>query len=171
MLDNIVSYLISPSLQEKLLPIKIVFILFGLFFSIGTIYFLLTTSWLRRILSQDLIEVLTYRPYWAKDITRKWKRAQKRLETDLESEYKLAVIEADSMLNDALQKNGYPGESLGERLEKVSKETLPTLNQIREVHKIRNSVVHDPDYKLTLREAKRALDIYENALHDLEAFG
>lgn len=167
-IEKIINFLISPQIEGPLLVVKIIFIFFGLFFLGGTIYFLLTTSWLKRIILQDLYEVLTYRPYWLRDTKRKWKKILGRLRSNLESEYKLAVMEADSMLNDALKQMGYTGESLGERLEKITKETLPNLDEVWEAHKIRNNLVHDPDYKLTFNEAKRALAIFEKALKSLE---
>lgn len=167
-INNIISFLISPPMEGGLLIVKIIFIFFGLFFFIGTIYFLFTTSWLRKIILQDLYEVLTYKPYWLRDTKGKWRKILHRLRNNLESEYKLAVMEADSMLNDALKQMGFTGESLGERLEKITKDILPNLNEALEAHKIRNNIVHDPDYKLTLEEAKRVMSIFEKALKTLE---
>ena len=168
--ENLISFVISPSIQGSLLVVKIVFIFFSLFFLGGTIYFLFHTTWLKRILLQDLVEILTYRPYWIRKITRVWRKIIKRLETGLESEYKLAVIEADSLLNDTLKRMGYFGESLGERLEKLTKATLPNIEQVWEAHKTRNNIIHDPDYRLALDQAKGALAIYEQALRNLQMF-
>ncbi|MCD6402279.1 hypothetical protein J7L36_00270 [bacterium] len=155
-------------MTDWLFIVKIIFILFGLFFFGGTIYFLVTTTYLKRLFLQDWIEVLTYKPYWIRAARRKWQRVKKRLASPLESEHKLAVIEAGSMLDNALAKMGYYGETLEERLEKVSKETLPNLEEIKEVNKIYYSVLHDPDYKLILNDAKRVLSVYEEALKNLE---
>jgi len=168
--DNLTSFLFSPSIQGGLLLVKIVFLFFSLFFLGGIIYFLLNSSWIRKIFLQDLIEILTYKPYWTRGIAKKWKKIKKRLETGLESEYKLAAIEADSMLNDALRIMGYHGESLGERLDKLTEAALPNIEQVRDVHKICNNVVHDPDYRLTLEQARRILAVYEHAFHDLQYF-
>jgi hypothetical protein len=166
--EEIISFLISPPIEGPLLRVKIVFIFFGLFFLGGTIYFLLTTSWLKRIFLQDLYEILTYKPYWRFGMKRKWRDIEERLKSGLESEYKLAVIEADSMLEKALKQAGFVGESLGERLEKVTQETLPNLSDVLEAHKIRNNLVHDPNYKLSLNEAKWTLIVFKKALRDLE---
>jgi hypothetical protein len=65
---------------------------------------------------------------------------------------------------------GYGGESLGERLEKLTAATLPDIEGIREVHQVRNNIIHDPNYKLSLNETRRLLDIFEKAFKDLEAF-
>jgi len=86
----------------------------------------------------------------------------------LESEAKLALIEADALLDETLKRLGYPGESLGERLEKLTVDILPNLEEIQKIHKIRNNIIHDPTYKLNLEEAKKALVIYEKALINLD---
>lgn len=163
-----ISFLSLAEVTDWLFIVKVIFILFGLFFFGGTIYFLFTTTYLKRLFLQDWIEALTYKAYWIRRARRKWKRIKKRLASPLESEHKLAVIEAGSMLGNALARMGYSGETLDERLEKVSKETLPNLEQIKEVNKIYYNVLHDPDYKLNLNEAKKVLAVYEKALENLE---
>jgi len=73
------------------------------------------------------------------------------------------------LLDETLKRLGYPGESLGERSEKLTVDILPNLEEVRQVHKIRNNIIHDPTYKLNLGEAKKALAIYEKALINLDA--
>ena len=92
------------------------------------------------------------------------------MDTGLESEYKLAVIETDSMLDDILRRMGYAGETLGERLEKLTSATLPNIEEIKEVHRIRTNIIHDPDYRISLDETRRVMGIYEQAFKDLQAF-
>jgi hypothetical protein len=169
-MENIISFILSPPLSGWSLILKILLIILSLFLFGFIIFALAKTSWLKRLLIWDLVEFFSFRPYGLRKIVKTWAKITARLETGLESEYKLAVIEADSILNDILKRMDLGGETLGERLEKLTTATLPNLEQIRGAHKIRNNIVHDPDYRLTLDEARRALDIYEQALRDLEAF-
>jgi len=166
-LPGFLQNIISPTIKGPLLWVKVIFILFSLFFLGGTIYFLLTTTWLKELFLQDFFEVLTYRPYWARQQKGRWKKIIKRLKTDSEAEYKLAVIEAEVMLNQVLERMGYPG-SLGEKLDKLTADALPNIIQLREAHQIHNNIVHDPDYKLTLEQAEKVVAVYEQALRDLE---
>jgi hypothetical protein len=169
-MENIISFIINPTFSGWLLILKILFIIVALI-SFGFIIFALAkTAWLKRLLIWDLVEFFSFRPYGTRKIVKAWAKITARLETGLESEYKLAVIEADSILNDILKRMGFGGETLGERLEKLTTATLPNLEQVWGAHKIRNNIVHDPDYRLTLDEAKRVLDIYEQALTDLQVF-
>ena len=148
---SIGSFITSPNFQALLFPIKIIFIGISLVFVLTIIILLIKSTWLKRRVLEDLIEVTTYRPYGVKKTFKQW-----------------AVI--DSLLNSVLQKMGFSGETIGERLKQLKSDILPNIDQVWEAHKIRNNVVHDPDYKLTLDQAKQTVAIYEKALRDLEAF-
>ncbi len=169
-MPEIISFILNPTFSGWLLILKILFIIVALIFLGFIIFALIKTSWLKRLLIWDLVEFFTFRPYGVRKVVKAWAKITQRLETGLESEAKLAVIEADSILNDILKRMGYGGETLGERLKKLTSATLPNIEQILEAHKIRNNIIHDPDYRLTLDEARRVLAIYEQALRDLEAF-
>lgn len=169
-MENIISFILNPTFNGWLLILKILFIVTALILLGFIIFVLVKTSWLKRLLIWDLVEFFSFRPYELRKVVKAWAKITARLETGRESECKLVVIEADSMLNDILKRMGFDGETLGERLEKLTTAILPNLEQIWEAHKIRNNIVHDPDYRLTLDEARRVLGIYEQALGDLQAF-
>jgi hypothetical protein len=168
-INEIIQFLLFPEFTGWLLVIKTIFIFFGLFFLGFTVWALFNTSWLKRILLWDLKEILTYRPYGIKKFKKEWKKIKERLEAGLESEIKLAVIEADSLVDKTLKNLGYTGESFGEKLDKLTPDILPNLEELREIHKIRNDIIHDPTYKLSQEEAKKALVVYEKSLIELDA--
>jgi len=166
-MSNILFFIISPVF---LFYLKVIFIIFALIFAGGIITLLFKNTWLKRRILEDLVEFAVYRPFGVKRTFKQWAKITKRLETGKEAECKLAVIEADSLLNDIFKKMGYSGETIGEILKQLDSTTLPNIEQIWEAHKIRNNVVHDPDYRFTLDEAKKTLGIFEKALRDLEMF-
>lgn len=165
--DLIYLKFITPGI---LLSLKIIFIVISLFFLVIIFYSLRKSSWLKNRFLQDMVEILTYRPYGIKKMAKIWSKIKGRLEAGSESEYKLAVIEVDSMLNDVLERMGFKGEILGDRLKQVTTDILPNIEETREAHKVRNNIVYDPDYKLTLDQARKVLKIYEQALRDLQVF-
>jgi len=167
-IDEIIQFILYPKIEGWFLVFKIVFLSFAFCFLGFIVWALINTSWLRRLILQDLKEFLTYRPYRLKKFNKEWKKIKERLDTGLEPEAKLALIEADSLLDETLKWLGYPGESLGERLEKLVVDILPNLAEVQEVHKIRNNIIHDPTYKLNLEEARKALAIYEKSLINLD---
>lgn len=159
----------NPAFFTFLSALKIIFMLISAFFIAMIIFTFFRTTWFRRLTVWDWREFTTYRPYGVRKLEKQWQKIKLRLETAAESEYKLAIIEADSMLDDILKRMGIGGESLGERFEKINTVTLPNLSEAQEAHKIRNNIVHDPDYRLSLDEAKKTLAIYEKSLSDLQA--
>jgi len=168
-MENIISFILNPTFSGWLLVLKIIFIILGLIFFGYIIFALVKTSWLKRMIIWDLQEFLTYRPFGVRRIVKEWRKIKAKLETGLESEYKLAVIKADAMLDNILMRMGFGGVTLGERLTKLTVVSLPNIEEVRQAHRIRNNIIHDPDYRLSLDEARRVVAIYEKALTDLQA--
>jgi hypothetical protein len=135
----------------------------------GVVYFLLKTQWLRRIFLTDFFEFLSFKPYEMRAIGKKWAKITKRLKKAKEAELKLAVIEADDLLNEVLEKMGHAGETLSEKLKLLDKSILSNLEEILQVHQIRSHIAHDPTYELTLDSAKKILEVYKKALLELQA--
>ena len=75
------------------------------------------------------------------------------------NDWKLAIIEADIILDDVLKQQGYIGNSLGERLKSISTNQLSSLNDAWEAHKIRNRIAHEgSDFVLTKRVAEETIN-------------
>jgi hypothetical protein len=149
--------------------VKFIFLLFALFFLVVIIYFLKKTTWFDKIFWQDFMEFMTFSSYGMAKNREAFKKIMERLKSQNEDEAKLAIIEADDFLNESLNKIGYKKEqSLGEKLDETAPDIIPNLEEVREVHNIRNNIIHDPAYRLELEEAKRLLLVYEKALQSLE---
>ena len=167
--EKIIQFLINPQFSGWLLVIKIFFIVLSLIFLGVIIFALVKTKWLKRMIIWDLQEFFSYRPFILRKTEKGWRKIKARLGTEMESESKLAVIEADKMIDDILSQMGFKGKDLGEKLEKLTIKSLPNIEEVKEAHKIYNNIIHDPSYKLSLEEAKKALLTYEKALTDLHA--
>ena len=167
--EKIISFVFNPDFSGWLLALKIMFIIFSLVFSGFIIFVLIKTTWLKRMIIWDLQEFLTYRPFGVTKLAGKWKKIKKRLKSGRESEAKLAVIEADSMLDGILDRMGFGGRTLAERLDKLTAVSLSNIEEVRQAHQIRNNIVHDPAYRLELEEAEKVILAYEKALTDLQA--
>ena len=151
------------------LVIKFTFLSLILFF-IGFLIFVFTkTTWFSRLILWDFKEYLTFRHYGLPRIERKWIKIRERLEAKTEPEAKLAVIEAEALLDDILKKEGFLGRTFDERLNKLSTDIIANLEELKEAHQVRSDIVHDPTYRLDLKEAERILNIYEKSLVELQA--
>ena len=167
--EKIIQFLINPQFSGWLLVIKIIFIVLSLIFLGVIIFALVRTKWLGRMIIWDLQEFFSYRPFVLRKTEKEWRKIKARLDTELESENKLAIIEADKIMDDVLSQMGFEGTNLSDRLEKLSADYLPNIEEVREVRKIRNNIIHDPTYKLSAEETKKVLLVYEKALTDLHA--
>lgn len=147
--------------------IKIFFIIVSILFIGLIIYFLLTTKWLKFFLLYDLEEIMTFKPAGTSKSGKDWEKIIKRLDSDLESEYKLTIIDADNLLNSCLQNLGYGGATLEDKLAKINAVILPNVAAVKETRVIRNKIVHDPDFKISKDDAKKVLAVYEKSLSDL----
>lgn len=135
----------------------------------GIIYFVIETGWFtyrvekfRHVILQSNIS--------KKEAQESWHRIQEHFYRGGESDLKVAILEADKLLNDALCDAGVMGTQLGERLKKATTQQVPNLNEIWQAHKLRNQIAHEPNFRLKRDLAERALDIYETALKNLGVF-
>lgn len=170
-LNDIINFLTSADAQERLFTVRLIFLVVSGLLLAFIIFFLSKTNYLKWKYFRDVMQFLTIKPYGAKRITKSWSKIKDYLNSGLESEYKIAVIEADNMLDNSLKRIGYAGSTLEERLSKMTSATLPNIKDVYDVHKIRNSIVHDPNFSLSLDDAKKILDIYEIAFKNLQVLG
>jgi hypothetical protein len=81
----------------------------------------------------------------------------------------LAIINADTLLDEALKKRHVKGKAMGERL--VTAQRILTDNDsVWYGHKLRNRLVHEDNIKLKEKDVKQALLGFRQALKDLGAF-
>ena len=151
------------------LTFKFILLALNLFSIIFIVWVLIKMTWFGRLILWDIKEYLTFRHYGLPRIEKEWVKIRERLEIGTESEAKLAIFEAEALLDDILKKEGFLGKTLDERLEKLSFDIISNLTDVREAHKVRFNIIHDPSYRLDIKEAKKLLDIYEKALDDLQA--
>lgn len=84
------------------------------------------------------------------------------------NDWKLAIIEADIILDGLLKERGYAGSSLGERLRSITPSQLETIDDAWEAHKIRNRIAHDgADFILTKRIAEETINRYRRVFTEL----
>lgn len=85
------------------------------------------------------------------------------------NDWKLAIIEADIILDDVLKQKGYAGNSLGERLKSISTNQLNSLNDAWEAHKVRNRIAHEgADFVLTKRVAEETISRYRRVFAEFD---
>lgn len=170
MSENVLDFIFAPQFPFWLEIVRIVFIAASFLLLVATVILLFKTSWIESRFLKDWEEFFTFKPSGARPIAKRWDKIKKRLESGIESEYKLAVIEADSLLEEILEKGGFKGEHFEERLKQLVPMILSDIEPILGAHKTRSNIIHDPDYKFSLNEVQEVLAVYEKTLQDLGVF-
>ena len=110
------------------------------------------------------------KPKAATEANKKWERVLLHVESANANDWKVAIIEADILLGEWLDTMGYQGDSIGEKLKRVEKGDLKTLDQAWDAHKVRNAIAHQgADFAINQREAKRVIAMYQAVLDEFQS--
>jgi len=102
--------------------------------------------------------------------TLEWQNVLDHAGSNSPSDWRLAILEADTLLESASQRLPVVAETLGERLKKLDKGDLRTLDSAWEAHKVRNRIAHDGfNFEITKHETLRIINLFEEVLRELGA--
>ena len=115
-----------------------------------------------------------YAPIVAPEITAKekmiqWQGVLDHVNSESPAEWKLAILEADNMLDDILEDQGYVGNTVAEKLQTMNPTRIASYSAVWEAHKLRNQIAHGGALDMDLSK-KIALDTiakFGNAFRDL----
>jgi hypothetical protein len=93
---------------------------------------------------------------------KKWDQIIALSESINASDWRLAIIEADIILDDLLTNLRLPGETMGDKLKAVEQSDFNTIDLAWEAHKARNMIAHQgSDFLLNQHETRRIIALYE----------
>ncbi|MBS3903072.1 MAG: hypothetical protein KGZ30_01715 [Anaplasmataceae bacterium] len=159
----------NPEAAFALNILRFIFILIDLGLFIGVIYVLRNLWQLRPPLYLNLEPGRRVYTLGQAVVVERWERVMKKFATGTREGIALAIIEADKVVDDVLKSLGLEGEHMADRLGQLSPDELRSFDRVWRAHRLRNEVVHSPDYYLTTAEAERALDDFENFLKEVQA--
>lgn len=140
-------------------------ILIAVFIGVSAVLFS-RASRIRRSAVRKVEEGMTETPETSFE---RWQGVLKHLESLNESEWRVAVIEADKLIDEILTQKGFMGESVAEKLSEIDRGQMKSIDRFWEAHKTRNRIVHKFDYKIEQSEARKMISYYEEALVELGA--
>ncbi len=136
------------------------------------------------VLLVDLILVIILKGFWSdlrvtlkgmdmpldskNNMRKKWKKITDRLISDNSSQYKVAILEADMLVNKILSDMHIPGSNMIEKLEFLQPEQVPNREELKQAHLIRNKIIHEKDFTVEKEKAREILEIFERFLLYLE---
>lgn len=108
-------------------------------------------------------EIMRYREVMRK----KWDKLLERIKFGNERDLRLAIVEADNLIDEILIQHNHPGKDMGERLKSIHPNEIENINDLWEAHKIRNRIAHESDFHISAGEARKVIEIYHKTLKDL----
>ncbi len=173
-LVNFLSVTSQPGVMDELYrwwgTLVILSVLFSLFLIAGTIYSVIRIFQIRR--HEEERFVAAAHPVAARDIPKaqlRWNRIKEEISSENEQSWKLAILEADIMLNELLDVLAYRGETMADKMKQVERADWKTIDLAWEAHKVRNSIAHQGTMvRLGDREARRVIGLYEQVFKEFQ---
>ncbi|MDI6820972.1 MAG: hypothetical protein QMD65_02210 [Patescibacteria group bacterium] len=100
-------------------------------------------------------------------LKKKWVDTMIKANISPPNSYIIAIIEADKIMDEVLQRLGLKGAHTADRLEALVSWDLKSVDNLWHVHRIRNEIVHTPGFNLSHQDAKEVLDGYELFLKEV----
>lgn len=98
----------------------------------------------------------------------RWMTIEQQLKRDETMSYQVCVMNADTLLDQALKDKGVQGATMGERM-KQFQQKWSNANNVWTAHKLRNQIAHEADFAINYESARRALTAFKQALKDVGA--
>lgn len=130
-------------------------------FALIIIFILIIIYELRKYLRRPELEGLD-----RQGINKRWEEIEIMLRKGGEMTDKVAILEADKLLDHVLKAMGMPGTSLGERI-KAASYKYSKLQKVWWAHKIRNQLVHEASFNVRHNTARSAINEFKKALKEL----
>lgn len=103
------------------------------------------------------------------EIANGWRLILEKSRLSPPQSFTIGIIEADKFVDDILKKMGIQGEHMADRLEKLNNHDLKTLDNLWRAHRVRNDLVHTPDFEVSEVDVREILEAYESFLKEIEA--
>lgn len=151
---------------------SVIAILFSLLFFIGFIYAKIRLGQIYEINEQNMRDA---EAIWAErhrvggTRNARWDSIQQKVAENNPESWRIAIIEADIMLDEVLTNAGYVGQSLGEKLKTANPQSFTTIQDAWEAHKVRNEIAHvGSDFVLTQKTARETLLRFERVFKEFD---
>jgi hypothetical protein len=97
----------------------------------------------------------------------RWQHIQDLIKSYNESDWRQAIIEADIILEEMLDKMGYDGITIGDKLKVIERSDFVTLDKAWSANKVRNHIAHDgSNFKLTRDIAEKTVKDFEEVFRE-----
>ncbi|MBI4086142.1 MAG: hypothetical protein HY433_02800 [Candidatus Liptonbacteria bacterium] len=96
----------------------------------------------------------------------RWEEIAKKTESGSFEPLRIAIVDADKLADDILRRMGLGGKHIADRLEQLSQDDFTSLERLWRAHRVRNQLVHEPDFRISADEGAKTLKDYEAFLKE-----
>lgn len=103
-----------------------------------------------------------------KQIQKKWSEIETRIKLGDGLQNKVAILEADKLVDEVLFNIGYKGNNMKERLDSANATQIEEIDNLIEAHAIRNRIIQEDNFNIDNQESERVMGLYREFLDNLE---
>ncbi len=122
----------------------------------------------KRELDHEITEALARDKDKDRDENPRWHYILTLIESPNESDWRVAIIEADSMLEEELRDRGFTGDTASELLEGARTSGYASIQNAWDAHLVRNKIAHQgSEFALSQVEGRRYIKMFQNFFEEL----
>jgi hypothetical protein len=100
----------------------------------------------------------------------RWENIVTHMRSDNPALWRIAILEADMILDELLRTLGYQGEGIGEMLRQVERGDMLSLDNAWQAHKVRNKIAHEGyNFGLSENDAHKVIAMYKTVFEEFSA--
>ncbi|MFT7557452.1 MAG: hypothetical protein ACI83D_000117 [Planctomycetota bacterium] len=97
----------------------------------------------------------------------RWEKITALFASENPNDWRVAIIEADAMLDELFTRLGYPGETLGEKMKGATSRDFPSIQRAWDAHLVRNKIAHEGmNFSMDHNQVIRVLHLYESVFKE-----
>lgn len=104
-----------------------------------------------------------------RNLNPRWKYVLTLIESPNESDWRISIIEADTLLEESLKDRGLVGNTMAELLEEAKSNGYHGIQSAWDAHLVRNRIAHEgQNFSISQVEGRRVIKLYQNIFEDME---
>ena len=97
----------------------------------------------------------------------RWNKVEEQSGSSNPESWRLAILEADIMLNELLDIQGYKGETLADKMKQVDRAQFNSIDAAWDAHQVRNRIAHQGTaHEISAREVRRVIGLYRRVFKE-----
>jgi len=105
----------------------------------------------------------------ARNENQRWTYITTLVESPNESDWRMAILEADSFLEEVLREKDMTGDTVSELLESAKSNGYTSIQNAWDAHIVRNKIAHEgSEYPVSQIEGRRVIKMFQNFFEELK---